>query len=145
MQRYDVFKYSIDKLNPTMLGYFLRPEEVSFERSSWLSTFILNKSIFLLQTLNIQTLLDPNLMYSCLAFYPIPNPELEGCIVTWDLKQSIRTVHTYYENVYADPRSVWHNFKWWRNFKKSGRYRKLWYAQKWQRTILLKAKAIYLR
>ena len=88
VQRYDVFKYpALDKLNQTMLGYFWRPEEVSLQkdRADYQNFRPEQKHIFT-SNLKYQTLLDSvQGRGPSLAFLPyVSNPELEGCIVTWD-------------------------------------------------------------
>ena len=112
VQRYDEFKYpQFDKLNQTMIGYFWRPEEVSLQkdRADYQSFRPEQKHIFT-SNLKYQTLLDsvqgrgPSLM-----FLPyVSNPELEGCIVTWDFFETIhsRSYTHIMKNVYADPSEV---------------------------------------
>ena len=112
VQRYDVFKYpALDKLNQTMLGYFWRPEEVSLQKDrSDYSKFRPEQKHIFTSNLKYQTLLDsvqgrgPSLM-----FLPyVSNPELEGCIVTWDFFETIhsRSYTHIIKNVYADPSEV---------------------------------------
>jgi len=112
VQRYDVFKYpALDKLNQTMLGYFWRPEEVSLQKDrSDYSKFRPEQKHIFTSNLKYQTLLDsvqgrgPSLM-----FLPyVSNPELEGCIVTWDFFETIhsRSYTHIMKNVYADPSEV---------------------------------------
>ena len=112
VQRYDVFKYpQFDKLNQTMIGYFWRPEEVSLQkdRADFAGFRPEQKHIFT-SNLKYQTLLDsvqgrgPSLM-----FLPYcSNPELEGCIVTWDFFETIhsRSYTHIIKNVYPDPAEV---------------------------------------
>ena len=112
LQRYDVFKYpQFDKLNQTMIGYFWRPEEVSLQkdRADFQNFRPEQKHIFT-ANLKYQTLLDsvqgrgPSLM-----FLPyVSNPELEGCIVTWDFFETIhsRSYTHIMKNVYPDPSEV---------------------------------------
>jgi len=112
VQRYDVFKYpQFDKLNQTMIGYFWRPEEVSLQkdRADFQNFRPEQKHIFT-SNLKYQTLLDsvqgrgPSLM-----FLPyVSNPELEGCIVTWDFFETIhsRSYTHIMKNVYPDPSEV---------------------------------------
>jgi ribonucleotide reductase beta subunit family protein with ferritin-like domain len=107
-----VFKHpQFDKLNQTMLGYFWRPEEVSLQkdRADYLTFRPEQKHIFT-SNLKYQTLLDsvqgrgPSLM-----FLPyVSNPELEGCIVTWDFFETIhsRSYTHIIKNVYPDPVEV---------------------------------------
>ena len=112
VQRYDVFKYpQFDKLNQTMLGYFWRPEEVSLQKDRGdYQTFRPEQKHIFTANLKYQTLLDsvqgrgPSLM-----FLPyVSNPELEGCIVTWDFFESIhsRSYTHIIKNVYPDPTEV---------------------------------------
>ena len=112
VQRYDVFKYpQFDKLNQTMLGYFWRPEEVSLQkdRADYASFRPEQKHIFT-SNLKYQTLLDSvQGRGPCLSFLPyVSNPELEGCIVTWDFFETIHSrAYTHImKNVYADPSEV---------------------------------------
>jgi ribonucleoside-diphosphate reductase beta chain len=112
LQRYDVFKYpQFDKLNQTMLGYFWRPEEVSLQkdRADYQSFRPEQKHIFT-SNLKYQTLLDSvQGRGPCLSFLPYcSNPELEGCIVTWDFFETIHSrAYTHImKNVYADPSEV---------------------------------------
>src|SRR5210317_241600 len=112
IQRYDDFRYpQFDKLNQTMLGYFWRPEEVSLQkdRADFMNFRPEQKHIFT-SNLKYQTLLDsvqgrgPSLM-----FLPyVSNPELEGCIVTWDFFETIhsRSYTHIMKNVYSDPAEV---------------------------------------
>ena len=112
VQRYDVFKYpQFDKLNQTMIGYFWRPEEVSLQkdRADFAGFRPEQKHIFT-SNLKYQTLLDsvqgrgPSLM-----FLPYcSNPELEGCIVTWDFFETIhsRSYTHIIKNVYSNPAEV---------------------------------------
>ena len=112
IQRYDDFKYpQFDKLNQTMIGYFWRPEEVSLQkdRADFQNFRPEQKHIFT-SNLKYQTLLDsvqgrgPSLM-----FLPyVSNPELEGCIVTWDFFETIhsRSYTHIMKNVYSDPTEV---------------------------------------
>ena len=112
VQRYDVFKYpQFDKLNQTMIGYFWRPEEVSLQkdRADFQNFRPEQKHIFT-SNLKYQTLLDsvqgrgPSLM-----FLPyVSNPELEGCIVTWDFFETIhsRSYTHIMKNIYPDPSEV---------------------------------------
>jgi len=112
VQRYDVFKHpQFDKLNQTMLGYFWRPEEVSLQkdRSDYANFRPEQKHIFT-SNLKYQTLLDSvQGRGPCLNFLPYcSNPELEGCIVTWDFFETIHSrAYTHImKNVYADPSEV---------------------------------------
>ena len=112
VQRYDVFKYpQFDKLNQTMLGYFWRPEEVSLQkdRADYQSFRPEQKHIFT-SNLKYQTLLDSvQGRGPCLSFLPYcSNPELEGCIVTWDFFETIhsRSYTHIMKNVYSDPSEV---------------------------------------
>ena len=112
VQRYDVFQESqFDKLNQTMLGYFWRPEEVSLQkdRADYASFRPEQKHIFT-SNLKYQTLLDSvQGRGPCLSFLPyVSNPELEGCIVTWDFFETIHSrAYTHImKNVYADPSEV---------------------------------------
>jgi ribonucleoside-diphosphate reductase beta chain len=112
VQRYDVFKYpALDKLNQTMLGYFWRPEEVSLQkdRADYQNFRPEQKHIFT-SNLKYQTLLDSvQGRGPSLAFLPyVSNPELEGCIVTWDFFETIhsRSYTHIMKNVYADPTEV---------------------------------------
>ena len=112
VQRYDVFKYpALDKLNQTMLGYFWRPEEVSLQkdRSDYANFRPEQKHIFT-SNLKYQTLLDSvQGRGPCLSFLPyVSNPELEGCIITWDFFETIhsRSYTHIMKNVYADPSEV---------------------------------------
>jgi len=112
VQRYDVFKYpQFDKLNQTMLGYFWRPEEVSLQkdRADYQSFRPEQKHIFT-SNLKYQTLLDSvQGRGPCLSFLPYcSNPELEGCIVTWDFFETIHSrAYTHImKNVYSNPTEV---------------------------------------
>ena len=112
LQRYDVFKHpQFDKLNQTMLGYFWRPEEVSLQkdRSDYANFRPEQKHIFT-SNLKYQTLLDSvQGRGPCLNFLPYcSNPELEGCIVTWDFFETIHSrAYTHImKNVYSDPSEV---------------------------------------
>ena len=112
LQRYDVFKYpALDKLNQTMLGYFWRPEEVSLQkdRADYQQFRPEQKHIFT-SNLKYQTLLDSvQGRGPSLSFLPyVSNPELEGCIVTWDFFETIHSrAYTHImKNVYADPTEV---------------------------------------
>ena len=100
VQQYSDMKYPIfDKLNQQQLGYFWRPEEVSLQkdRNDYLQLNEQQKFIFT-SNLKYQTMLDSvQGRGSCLAFLPfVSNPELEGCIVTWDfMKQfTVEVIHT---------------------------------------------------
>ena len=112
VQRYDVFKYpALDKLNQTMLGYFWRPEEVSLQKDrSDYATFRPEQKHIFTSNLKYQTLLDSvQGRGPSLAFLPyVSNPELEGCIVTWDFFETIhsRSYTHIMKNVYADPTEV---------------------------------------
>ena len=112
VQRYDTFKYpQFDKLNQTMIGYFWRPEEVSLQKDrADFQTFRPEQKHIFTSNLKYQTLLDsvqgrgPSLM-----FLPyVSNPELEGCIVTWDFFEAIhsRSYTHIMKNVYPDPSEV---------------------------------------
>ena len=112
VQRYDVFKYpQFDKLNQTMLGYFWRAEEVSLQkdRADYQSFRPEQKHIFT-SNLKYQTLLDSvQGRGPCLSFLPyVSNPELEGCIVTWDFFETIHSrAYTHImKNVYSNPSEV---------------------------------------
>lgn len=112
VQRYDVFKYpQLDKLNQTMLGYFWRPEEVSLQkdRSDYAEFRPEQKHIFT-SNLKYQTLLDSvQGRGPSLAFLPyISNPELEGCVITWDFFETIhsRSYTHIIKNVYSNPAEV---------------------------------------
>ena len=111
-QRYDTFRHPVfDKLNQTMLGYFWRPEEVSLQkdRADFQNFRPEQKHIFT-SNLKYQTLLDSvQGRGPCLAFLPhVSLPELEGCIVTWDIFETIhsRSYTHIMKNVYADPAEV---------------------------------------
>ena len=112
VQRYDVFKYpALDKLNQTMLGYFWRPEEVSLQKDrSDYATFRPEQKHIFTSNLKYQTLLDSvQGRGPSLAFLPyVSNPELEGCIVTWDFFETIhsRSYTHIMKNVYPDPSEV---------------------------------------
>jgi len=112
VQRYDVFKYpALDKLNQTMLGYFWRPEEVSLQkdRADYQNFREEQKHIFT-SNLKYQTLLDSvQGRGPSLAFLPyVSNPELEGCVITWDFFETIhsRSYTHIIKNVYPDPAEV---------------------------------------
>jgi ribonucleotide reductase beta subunit family protein with ferritin-like domain len=112
IQRYDDFRYpQFDKLNQTMLGYFWRPEEVSLQkdRADFMNFRPEQKHIFT-SNLKYQTLLDSvQGRGPSLAFLPYcSNPELEGCIVTWDFFETIHSrAYTHImKNVYSDPAEV---------------------------------------
>ena len=112
VQRYDVFKYpQLDKLNQKMLGYFWRPEEVSLQKDrSDYATFRPEQKHIFTANLKYQTLLDSvQGRGPSLAFLPyVSNPELEGCIITWDFFETIhsRSYTHIMKNVYADPSEV---------------------------------------
>ena len=112
VQRYDVFKYpALDKLNQTMLGYFWRPEEVSLQKDrADYQTFRPEQKHIFTSNLKYQTLLDSvQGRGPSLAFLPyVSNPELEGCIVTWDFFETIhsRSYTHIMKNVYPDPSEV---------------------------------------
>ena len=94
-QRFDQQKYPIfEKLNQQQLGFFWRPEEVSLQkdRNDYGQLNEQQKFIFT-SNLKYQTMLDSvQGRGPCLAFLPfVSNPELEGCIVTWDF---IETIHS---------------------------------------------------
>ena len=112
VQRYDTFKYpQFDKLHRTMMGYFWRPEEVSLQKDrADYQTFRPEQKHIFTSNLKYQTLLDsvqgrgPSLM-----FLPyVSNPELEGCIVTWDFFEALhsRSYTHIMKNVYPDPTEV---------------------------------------
>ena len=112
IQRYDLFKYpQFDKLNQKMLGYFWRPEEVSLQkdRADFQNFRPEQKHIFT-ANLKYQTLLDSvQGRGPALAFLPYcSNPELEGCIVTWDFFEALhyRAYTHIMKNVYSDPSEV---------------------------------------
>jgi|TARA_B100001964_G_scaffold89265_1_gene100310 ribonucleoside-diphosphate reductase beta chain len=112
VQRYDVFKYpTFDKLNQKMLGYYWRPEEVSLQkdRADYQLFRPEQKHIFT-ANLKYQTLLDSvQGRGPSLAFLPyVSNPELEGCIVTWDFFEALHSrSYTYImKNVYANPTEI---------------------------------------
>ena len=94
-----------------MLGYFWRPEEVSLQKDRGdYQTFRPEQKHIFTSNLKYQTLLDsvqgrgPSLM-----FLPyVSNPELEGCIVTWDFMETIHSrSYTYIiKNLYSDPSDV---------------------------------------
>tara|TARA_Y100001972_G_C7651031_1_gene327359 strand:+ start:281 stop:1381 length:1101 start_codon:yes stop_codon:yes gene_type:complete len=112
VQRYDIFKYpALDKLNQTMLGYFWRPEEVSLQKDrADYQTFRPEQKHIFTSNLKYQTLLDSvQGRGPSLAFLPyVSNPELEGCIITWDFFESLhsRSYTHIMKNVYADPSEV---------------------------------------
>ena len=112
VQRYDVFKYpQFDKLNQTMLGYFWRPEEVSLQKDrADFQTFRPEQKHIFTSNLKYQTLLDSvQGRGPCLSFLPyVSNPELEGCIVTWDFFEALhsRSYTHIMKNVYPDPTEV---------------------------------------
>ena len=59
--------------------------------------------------LKYQTMLDSVQGRGCLAFLPfVSNPELEGCIVTWDFMETIHSrSYTYIiKNLYSNPNEV---------------------------------------
>ena len=112
VQQYSDMKYPIfDKLNQQQLGYFWRPEEVSLQkdRADYQSFRPEQKHIFT-SNLKYQTLLDSvQGRGPCLNFLPyVSNPELEGCIVTWDFFETIHSrAYTHImKNVYPDPSEV---------------------------------------
>jgi len=112
VQRYDIFKYpQFDKINQTMLGYFWRPEEVSLQKDrSDYQTFRPEQKHIFTANLKYQTLLDSvQGRGPALAFLPYcSNPELEGCIVTWDFFEALHSrAYTHImKNVYSDPSAV---------------------------------------
>ena len=112
VQQYSDMKYPIfDKLNQQQLGYFWRPEEVSLQkdRNDYLQLNEQQKFIFT-SNLKYQTMLDSvQGRGPCLAFLPfVSNPELEGCIVTWDFIETIHSrSYTYIiKNLYSNPNEV---------------------------------------
>ena len=112
VQQYSDMKYPIfDKLNQQQLGYFWRPEEVSLQkdRNDYQELSEQQKFIFT-SNLKYQTMLDSvQGRGPCLAFLPfVSNPELEGCIVTWDFMETIHSrSYTYIiKNLYANPNDV---------------------------------------
>ena len=112
VQQYDNMKYPIfDKLNQQQLGYFWRPEEVSLQkdRNDYQELSEQQKFIFT-SNLKYQTMLDSvQGRGPCLAFLPfVSNPELEGCIVTWDFIETIHSrSYTYIiKNLYSNPSEV---------------------------------------
>src|SRR5210317_635710 len=112
VQQYADMKYPIfDKLNQQQLGYFWRPEEVSLQkdRNDYLQLNEQQKFIFT-SNLKYQTMLDSvQGRGPCLAFLPfVSNPELEGCIVTWDFMETIHSrSYTYIiKNLYSQPSEV---------------------------------------
>ena len=95
VQRYDGSKYPVfEKLTQQQLGYFWRPEEVSLQKDRGdYQTFRPEQKHIFTSNLKYQTLLysvqgrGPSLM-----FLPyVSNPELEGCIVTWDFFETIHS------------------------------------------------------
>jgi ribonucleotide reductase beta subunit family protein with ferritin-like domain len=112
VQQYSDMKYPIfDKLNQQQLGYFWRPEEVSLQkdRNDYQELSPQQKFIFT-SNLKYQTMLDSvQGRGPCLAFLPfVSNPELEGCIVTWDFMETIHSrSYTYIiKNLYSNPSDV---------------------------------------
>ena len=112
VQQYSDMKYPIfDKLNQQQLGYFWRPEEVSLQkdRNDYQDLSEQQKFIFT-SNLKYQTMLDSvQGRGPCLAFLPfVSNPELEGCIVTWDFMETIHSrSYTYIiKNLYSQPNEV---------------------------------------
>ena len=112
VQQYSDMKYPIfDKLNQQQLGYFWRPEEVSLQkdRNDYQELSEQQKFIFT-SNLKYQTMLDSvQGRGPCLAFLPfVSNPELEGCIVTWDFMETIHSrSYTYIiKNLYSQPSEV---------------------------------------
>ena len=112
VQQYSDMKYPIfDKLNQQQLGYFWRPEEVSLQkdRNDYQELSEQQKFIFT-SNLKYQTMLDSvQGRGPCLAFLPfVSNPELEGCIVTWDFMETIHSrSYTYIiKNLYSNPNSL---------------------------------------
>ena len=112
VQQYSDMKYPVfDKLNQQQLGYFWRPEEVSLQkdRNDYLQLNEQQKFIFT-SNLKYQTMLDSvQGRGPCLAFLPfVSNPELEGCIVTWDFMETIHSrSYTYIiKNLYSNPNEV---------------------------------------
>ena len=112
VQQYSDMKYPIfDKLNQQQLGYFWRPEEVSLQkdRNDYAELNEQQKFIFT-SNLKYQTMLDSvQGRGPCLAFLPfVSNPELEGCIVTWDFIETIHSrSYTYIiKNLYSNPNEV---------------------------------------
>src|SRR5210317_855628 len=112
VQQYSDMKYPIfDKLNQQQLGYFWRPEEISLQkdRNDYAELSDQQKFIFT-SNLKYQTMLDSvQGRGPCLAFLPfVSNPELEGCIVTWDFMETIHSrSYTYIiKNLYSNPNEV---------------------------------------
>ena len=112
VQQYSDMKYPVfDKLNQQQLGYFWRPEEVSLQkdRNDYHQLNEQQKFIFT-SNLKYQTMLDSvQGRGPCLAFLPfVSNPELEGCIVTWDFIETIHSrSYTYIiKNLYSNPNEV---------------------------------------
>ena len=112
VQQYSDMKYPIfDKLNQQQLGYFWRPEEISLQkdRNDYQDLSEQQKFIFT-SNLKYQTMLDSvQGRGPCLASLPfVTNPELEGCIVTWDFIETIhsRSYTHIIKNLYANPNEV---------------------------------------
>ena len=112
VQQYSDMKYPIfDKLNQQQLGYFWRPEEISLQkdRNDYSELSDQQKFIFT-SNLKYQTMLDSvQGRGPCLAFLPfVSNPELEGCIVTWDFMETIhsRSYTHIIKNLYSNPNEV---------------------------------------
>ena len=111
VQQYSDMKYPIfDKLNQQQLGYFWRPEEVSLQKDRNDYQELSEQQKFIFTSNKYQTMLDSvQGRGHVLAFLPfVSNPELEGCIVTWDFMETIHSrSYTYIiKNLYANPNQV---------------------------------------
>jgi ribonucleotide reductase beta subunit family protein with ferritin-like domain len=115
LQRYDKFKYpALDTLNKKMMEYFWKPEEISLikDRNDWDNLSEVQKKIFV-HNLSYQILLDSVQGRGPVsALLPIiSNPELEGCIITWDFFETIHSrSYTYIiKNLFPNPSLVFDN------------------------------------
>lgn len=112
LQRYDVFRYPVfDKLNQTMLGQFWRPEEISLQkdRSDYLLFRPEQKFIFT-KNLSYQILLDSvqGRAPATVLQQICSNPELEGCLITWNFFEAIHSrAYTHIiKNLYPNPAEI---------------------------------------
>lgn len=112
LQTYDNLKYqALDTLNKRMMQYFWKPEEVKLQkdRNDWDKLTDIQQDIFI-KNLSYQILLDSVQGRGPVsAILPIvSNPELEGCIVTWDFFETIHSrSYTYLiKNLFPKPEIV---------------------------------------
>ena len=95
LQTYQDLKYpALDTLNKRMMELFWKPEEIPLgkDKSDWEKLSDIQKDIFI-KNLSYQILLDSvQGRGPVTALLPIvSNPELEGCIITWDFFETIHS------------------------------------------------------